>query len=106
VLILLAAKTLPVIMFGAAISGLGLSSVYPISVSLLSRWFGDAAPRISGAIFACGNFGGAVLPWVVGALSTHLGSLRAGFAVPLVGALSMLVFYSAQGKRVRLGRRE
>ncbi len=96
-LILLAAKDLPVIMLGAAVAGLGLSSVYPISVSLLSRWFGDAAPRISGAIFACGNLGGAVLPWVVGALSTHVGTLRAGFVVPLVGALSMLAFYSAQG---------
>lgn len=97
VLTLLAAKAIPLVMIGAAISGLGLASVYPISVSLLTHWFGDTASRISGAIFACGNFGGAVLPWVVGALSTQFGSLRVGFIVPLVGALCMLVFYSAQG---------
>jgi hypothetical protein len=35
------------------------------------------------------------LPWAVGALSTHFGSLRAGFMVPLLGALSMVVFYLA-----------
>jgi fucose permease len=97
VMTLLAAKAIPLIMVGAAISGLGLSSVFPISVSLLTHWFGETAPRISGLIFSCGNFGGAVLPWAVGALSTHFGSLRAGFMVPLVGALSMLVFYLAHG---------
>jgi FHS family glucose/mannose:H+ symporter-like MFS transporter len=102
VMTLLAAKAIPIIMLGAAISGLGLSSVFPISVSLLTHWFGETAPRISGLIFSCGNFGGAVLPWAVGALSTHFGSLRAGFMVPLVGALSMLVFYLAHGdSRVR-----
>ena len=99
VLTLLAAKGMPTIMIGAAISGLGLSSVFPISVSLLTHWFGETVPRISGPIFACGNFGGAVLPWMVGALSTHFGSLRAGFMVPLIGALSMLVFYLAHGTR-------
>jgi len=99
VLTLLAAKGMPTIMIGAAISGLGLSSVFPISVSLLTHWFGETVPRISGLIFACGNFGGAVLPWMVGALSTHFGSLRAGFMVPLIGALSMLVFYLAHGTR-------
>ena len=93
VMVLIAAKGMTLIMIGAAISGLGLSSVFPISVSLLSEWFGDAAARISGAIFACGNFGGAVLPWVVGALSTHFGSLRTGFLVPLAGSLAMLGFY-------------
>jgi FHS family glucose/mannose:H+ symporter-like MFS transporter len=97
VVTLLAAKAVPMIMVGAAISGLGLASVFPISVSLLTRWFGETAPRISGAIFSCGNFGGAVLPWAVGALSTHFGSLRAGFMIPLLGSLSMLIFYLAHG---------
>jgi fucose permease len=98
ILTLIAAKGMPVIMIGAAITGLGLSSVFPISVSLLTSWFGDVAPRISGLIFSCGNFGGAVLPWAVGALSTHFGSLRVGFTVPLVGALSMVVFYLSHGE--------
>lgn len=93
VAILLAAKSIPVVMIGAAITGLGLASIYPISVSLLTYWFGDRATRISGLIFACGNLGGAVLPWTVGQLSTRFGSLRIGFLVPFLGVLAMLAFY-------------
>jgi fucose permease len=38
--------------------------------------------------------GGAVLPWVVGMVSTHSGSLRLGFFVPLTGVSAMLAFYA------------
>jgi len=91
--VLLMAKTMTPVVIGASLAGLGFSSVYPINVSLLSHWFGETTTRVSGAIFAIGNLGGAVLPWVVGALSTKIGSLRAGLSVPLCGALGMLIFY-------------
>jgi len=91
--LLLLAKTMTPVVIGASLAGLGFSSVYPINVSLLSHWFGETTTRVSGVIFAIGNLGGAVLPWVVGALSTKLGSLRAGLTVPLCGALGMLLFY-------------
>jgi fucose permease len=81
------------VVVGASMAGLGFSSVYPINVSLLSHWFGETTTQVSGAIFAIGNLGGAVLPWVVGAVSTKTGSLRAGLSVPLCGALGMLIFY-------------
>jgi fucose permease len=92
IIVLLLAKTIAMIMIGASLSGLGLASVFPINVSLLSHWFGDAATRVSGTIFSIGNFGGAVIPWLVGLISTHLG-LRYGFVVPLLGTLGMLMFY-------------
>jgi fucose permease len=91
--VLLSAKTMTPVVLGASMAGLGFSSVYPINVSLLSHWFGETTMRVSGAIFAIGNLGGAVLPWVVGAVSTKTGSLRAGLTVPLCGALGMLTFY-------------
>jgi FHS family glucose/mannose:H+ symporter-like MFS transporter len=78
---------------GAMLAGLGLASIFPISVALLPGWFGAASRRASGVVFASGNMGGAVLPWTVGIVSTHSGSLRAAFFVPLMGALSMLIFY-------------
>ncbi len=78
---------------GALLTGLGLSSVFPISVSLFVTWFGDSARRASGPVFAMGNMGGAVLPWLVGVVSTHSGSLRLAFCVPLIGAVFMLGFY-------------
>jgi MFS transporter, FHS family, glucose/mannose:H+ symporter len=91
--VLLSAKTMTPVVVGASMAGLGFSSIYPINISLFSHWFGETTTHISGAIFAIGNLGGAVLPWVVGALSTQLGSLRAGLSVPLCGALGMLLFY-------------
>jgi MFS transporter, FHS family, glucose/mannose:H+ symporter len=86
-------RTMTPIVIGASLAGLGLASIYPISVSLLAHWFGETATRISGVIFSTGNLGGAVLPWLVGAISTGTGSLSTGLTVPLVGALGMAVFY-------------
>ncbi len=96
--VLLAARSMNLVVAGASLAGLGLASVYPISVSMLSRWFGENATRVSGAVFAGGNLGGAALPWLVGALSTHYGSLRVGFVVPLIGALIMLGVYATRGR--------
>jgi MFS transporter, FHS family, glucose/mannose:H+ symporter len=98
---LLGARSMSLVVLGASLAGLGLASVFPISISMLSDWFGEAATRVSGTIFAGGNLGGAVLPWLVGALSTHYGSLRAGFAVPLLGAMTMLAVYLANGRPPR-----
>jgi FHS family glucose/mannose:H+ symporter-like MFS transporter len=91
--LLLMAKTMTPVVIGASMTGLGFSSVFPINISLLPHWFGETTTRISGVIFATGNLGGAVLPWVVGALSTQFHSLRVGLGVPLVGAVGMLLFY-------------
>jgi fucose permease len=90
---LVAAHAMTLVVVGAMLAGLGLASIFPISVSLLPGWFGHSARRASGAIFASGNVGGAVVPWIVGRVSTHYGSLRLAFFVPLFGITAMLVFY-------------
>ena len=89
------AQSIAAIVAGALFAGLGLASIFPISVSLFPNWFGSSARSLSGAVFACGNIGGAVLPWAVGAVSTRYGDLRTGFLVPLAGVALMLVFYLA-----------
>jgi MFS transporter, FHS family, glucose/mannose:H+ symporter len=94
------ARGMGLIVAGAILAGLGLASIFPISVSLLPGWFGPAARRASGAVFGSGNMGGAVLPWVVGAVSSHFDSLRVGFFVPLLGVVAMLAFYIA-GENLR-----
>ena len=96
--LVLMSRTMTPVVVGASLAGLGFASVYPINISLLSHWFGETTTRISGVIFATGNLGGAVLPWLVGVISTQLGSLRAGLTVPLFGAVGMLVFYIAHQK--------
>jgi MFS transporter, FHS family, glucose/mannose:H+ symporter len=77
----------------ASAAGFGLSSVYPITISFLSREFGAAASRVASVAFMMSNLGGACLPWLVGVFSTRLGAIRAGLVIPLVGSAAMYMLY-------------
>jgi fucose permease len=94
---LVSARGVGLIAIGSVLAGLGLASIYPISVSLLSDWLGHSVRRASGIVFGSGNVGGALMPLMVGAVSTHTGNLRFGFFVPLVGVVLMLGFYLLEG---------
>jgi len=99
--VLACAHRIALVVVGAVFGGLGLAVIFPISVSLLPTWFGDSAGRVSGAVFGSGNLGGAVLPWLVGAVSTRFASLRMAFVVPLMSIAVLLVFYLAWGNAAR-----
>ncbi len=90
---LISARGLGLIALGSLLTGAGLASIYPISVSLLAGWLGESVRRASGAVFGSGNIGGALMPLLVGAVSSQAGNLRYGFIVPLAGVIFMLVFY-------------
>ena len=90
---LVGSHSLTSVMASATVAGLGLSAVYPITISLLSREFGHAASRVGSVMFTCANLGGAVLPWLVGVSSHQLGTLKAGLAVPLIGAALLFFLY-------------
>jgi len=98
---LVAARGTTLIAIGSLLAGLGLASIYPISVSLLATWFGPSSRRVSGAVFGSGNVGGALLPLMVGTVSTLAGSLRFGFFVPLAGVVFMLGFYVLEEKKIK-----
>ena len=93
--LLLVAHTMSPIVIGAMLAGLGLSSVFPINISLISRWFGDEGVRFGGVMFALAGLGGATLPWLVGLFSAQTGNLKAGLVVPFLGSTTMLVLYLA-----------
>ena len=82
----------------ACLAGLGLSSVYPITISLLSREFGASSSRIGSLMFTMSNLGGGIMPWMVGVSSNHFGTLKAGLAVPLVGCAAMFGLYLRRWK--------
>jgi fucose permease len=82
----------------AALAGLGLSCVYPITISLLSREFGPASTRVGSVMFTMSNLGGGLLPWIVGVSSNHFGTLNAGLAVPLIGSAAMFALYLRKWK--------
>jgi fucose permease len=77
----------------ACLAGLGLSYVYPITISLLSREFPSAPARVGSIMFTLSNIGGGLLPWMVGVSSNHFGGLKAGLAVPLIGCAALLALY-------------
>ncbi|HZV59305.1 MAG TPA: MFS transporter [Candidatus Eremiobacteraceae bacterium] len=90
--IFLRSYTRPLAMTGFVIAGAGLSMLYPIFIAWLTWAFGARSRRIGGVMFAMGSIGGATLPWLVGAISSHSGSLRAGLVVPFAGCLLMFLF--------------
>src|SRR5581483_3357436 len=74
-------RGLPGVAASACAAGLGLSAVYPITISLLARDFGAASSRIGSIMFVLSNIGGGLVPWIVGVTSSRFGTLKAGLSV-------------------------
>ena len=78
---------------GVVLAGLGLSSIFPITISQFSYRFGQSASRFVGGMFALAGLGGATLPWLVGLTSHRFGSLRMGLWIPALSAFVMWIAY-------------
>ncbi|GAC1678389.1 MAG: MFS transporter [Candidatus Acidiferrum sp.] len=99
VVIFLRSSARPTALAALTITGAGLSLLYPIYIAWLPKAFGARARHIAGAMFAMSAIGGATLPWLVGGVSSHSGSLRTGFVVPLAGCVLMLLLAAAFRRR-------
>ncbi len=82
-MLILTTHLVPLLLAGAAIAGFGLAAIFPITVAVLSRELGENSKRLGGFFFAIGNMGGATIPFLVGAVSTHSQSLRVGMGLNL-----------------------
>lgn len=102
--ILVAATTPAIASAGVSLGGLGLATVFPITIGFLSRDFGPLAARAAGPAFMLAGFGGATLPWLVGVVSSYAGSLKVGLAVPLIGCLAMLALHLWYARLARAPR--
>jgi MFS transporter, FHS family, glucose/mannose:H+ symporter len=89
VCLLVAAHSAWFLFLGAAVTGLSLAPIFPLTLSLFMAKAGQ--PRNSGWVFASAGFGGAVLSWLTGFVSTSARSLRIGFLVPAGAALLLLI---------------
>jgi len=89
VLILVEAHSATTLLAGACCTGLALAPVFPLTIAL----FLERAPenRNSGWVFAVAGFGGAVLPWLTGVVSTQMHSLRSGLLLSFAAAVMMLL---------------
>jgi fucose permease len=73
--------------------GFGLGPVYPMLLVEALKY------RESGAVFLIAGLGASGIPWVTGAISQRMGSLRYGLAAPMVSAVLMLVLAVAYRSR-------
>jgi len=89
--VVLVSSTRGGIRMGGGLAGFGLAPIYPVLVSWLSRARGIDVRRSGGLFFACAGCGGAVLPWVVGALSARTGSLHLALSCTLASSVLMLL---------------
>jgi FHS family glucose/mannose:H+ symporter-like MFS transporter len=86
------------VVVAAAVTGFGLAPLFPLVLSFASDSL--LACRNSGWVFSSAGLGGAIVPWLTGRISTHFGSLRAGFVLPASAAVLMAVL-----SLTRFGRR-
>jgi FHS family glucose/mannose:H+ symporter-like MFS transporter len=95
---LVLSRATPGVLGSAIVAGVGLSAVYPITISLLSREFGPAASRAGSIMFTMANLGGACQPRLVGYASNRFGSLKVGLAIPFIAGTAMFVLYFSTWK--------
>jgi fucose permease len=89
-LLLLSAQSGAALAAGTAAAGLGLAAVYPLFIANMTATYGARARRSGALFFSLSACGGAVLPWMVGAISAQGTTLRTGLLVPFAGILFMM----------------
>jgi fucose permease len=86
--LLLFAHSVMTVGLGAVVAGLAMAPVFPVNLSLYLARAGEFSR--AGIMLAISGFGGAVLPWLTGLISSRTGSLRIGLTLPLVVLIMML----------------
>ena len=84
-------ENFPFLLIGAAILGLGTSSIVPTNMSRFTTIFGARATKNATPLFVLGSLGGAFMTWLVGFTSTAFDNLRAGFLIILIGCFFLLI---------------
>lgn len=86
---LVAAHSAWLLLTGTVLTGLALAPIFPLVLSLFMARAGES--KHTGWIFMVSGFGGAVMPWMTGILSTSAHSLRIGLLIPFAASLVLLV---------------
>jgi MFS transporter, FHS family, glucose/mannose:H+ symporter len=72
----------------AVLLGLSLAPFFPATFALLMAE--RPAARQAGIVLAVSGLGAAALPWLMGVVSTHTGSLQVALALPFAAAVGLL----------------
>jgi len=87
--ILLLDRSVVTLTIAGMILGLAFAAVYPTTLAIAGDRYQRNAGTIFGLLFAVGLLGGMSFPWAVGHIS-EAWALRAGMALPLVGAAGII----------------
>ena len=98
--LLLTTRLVPFLLIGSAVAGFGLAALFPIIAAVMSRDLGERGNRFGGFFFATGNLGGALIPFLVGVISSQAHSLRIGMSLALVVMVLMLAMSQAFAPRL------
>jgi len=82
---------------GAALAGFGLAPQYPIFVTWLAAIFGHDSSWIGALFFGAAGIGGGAVPWLVGIVSSNVGSLRVGLYIPLI-ITAFMIFLAVRAR--------
>jgi len=86
VILLAAAGWLPGLAFGALLTSLGFSAVFPTVLAMAGDRYHRFAGTVFGFLFTVSNLGSIAFPWALGHISQAFG-VRFGMLVPMAGTL-------------------
>ncbi|HEU0141980.1 MAG TPA: MFS transporter [Bryobacteraceae bacterium] len=93
--VILTGRNAAALFTGVFLTGLGFGPIFPTVVANFTGYFGGAASHIAWFIFAMGGLGGAVVPSLVGQLSTASGSLQTGLSATVLCILGVVLIEPA-----------
>lgn len=92
IVILLFARSIPVMTVGAAAAGLAFAAIYPTVLAIAGDRYQRYAATVFGIMFTIALTGGMAYPWAIGHVSQTYG-VRAGMWFPLVGMLIITAIF-------------
>ena len=75
---------------GIFLAGLGMSVIFPTTISVFMGRGGVDAQRSAGLVFACASLGGAAIPWLIGRVSSWLLDLQTAMWILIACGVLML----------------
>lgn len=96
---LLAAGDFRLLIVGAAIAGLGSSSIFPVNTARFIKIFGANAARQATPLFIAGSLGGALTTYLIGFVSTKFDNLRFGMFILLAFGVILIILQIALGRK-------
>jgi MFS transporter, FHS family, glucose/mannose:H+ symporter len=88
VILLAAAGWLPGLAFGALLTSLGFSAIFPTVLAMAGDRYQRFAGTVFGFLFTVSNLGSIAFPWALGHISQAFG-VRFGMLVPMAGTLAV-----------------